>query len=170
MKNKTPKYIYVENRIKKDIECGDIVDRLPGERTIAKELGISYMTVRKAIENLVREEILLKIPTKGTFVNDSKKTRKITNNIGFFLDKTIKSGITSPYYSEIFQHLENSILIKDYNLMFFSDIDDLYSSKKLQKVDGLIIAFFPRLESKINKLKKIIPIVLIDNSSSDKLI
>jgi DNA-binding GntR family transcriptional regulator len=51
----TPKYILVEKYIKDQIKKGDIIDRLPGERTLAKELGFSYMTVRKAVENLVAE-------------------------------------------------------------------------------------------------------------------
>ena len=69
----TPKYVIVENHIKKKIKNKTLVDKLPGERSLAKELGFSYMTIRKAIENLVIEEILYKVPTKGTYVNNKKK-------------------------------------------------------------------------------------------------
>ena len=37
-----------------------------GERVIAKELGVSYMTARKAVESLVTKGVLYKVPKKGT--------------------------------------------------------------------------------------------------------
>ena len=51
-------YKVFENRIKEAIRQREIVDKLPGERVLAKEFGVSYMTVRKAIENLVMQSIL----------------------------------------------------------------------------------------------------------------
>jgi DNA-binding GntR family transcriptional regulator len=64
----TPKYVLVENHIREAINNKQLVDRLPGERALARELGYSYMTIRKAIENLVAEGLLYKVPTYGTFV------------------------------------------------------------------------------------------------------
>ena len=71
--NKTiPKHQDVKNRLKKAIQQGAIVDKLPGERRLAKQYGVSYMTVRKAVENLVAEGLLYRSPKKGTFVNPEK--------------------------------------------------------------------------------------------------
>ena len=53
-----PKYILVEEKIRQAIKNREIVDKLPGERTLAKEFGFSYMTIRKAIDNLVSEGVL----------------------------------------------------------------------------------------------------------------
>ena len=77
-----PKYILVENYIKQAIRKKDIIDKLPGERTLAKELGFSYMTIRKAIDNLVNTGILYKIPTKGTYVANPKASKQKTRTIG----------------------------------------------------------------------------------------
>ena len=44
-------------------------DKLPGERDLAIEFGVSYMTLRKAVDNLVAENLLYKIPTQGTYVS-----------------------------------------------------------------------------------------------------
>jgi DNA-binding LacI/PurR family transcriptional regulator len=166
----TPKYILVQDRIKEDIRSGRIVDKLPGERTLARELDISYMTVRKAIENLVREGVLYKVPTKGTFVNSSGAGKRVTRNIGFFLDDRVEDSISSPYYSLIFKALEKEAVRNNYNLIYFSDFNDLEPSQGMNKVDGLIIGCFPRLENKIQELKKLLPVVLIGNSSADKSI
>ena len=67
--NKTiPKHLDVKNRISKAIRQGIIVDKLPGERTLAKQYGVSYMTLRKAVDNLVAEGLLYRVPKMGTFV------------------------------------------------------------------------------------------------------
>lgn len=64
-----PKYVVVENRIRQAIRQRLIIDKLPGERVLAKEFGVSYMTLRKAVENLVAAGVLYKVPQLGTFVN-----------------------------------------------------------------------------------------------------
>lgn len=64
-----PKYVLVEKRIRQAIRQRVIVDKLPGERVLAKEFGVSYMTLRKAVENLVAAGVLYKVPQLGTFVN-----------------------------------------------------------------------------------------------------
>ena len=64
-----PKYALVEKRIRQAIRQRVIVDKLPGERVLAKEFGVSYMTLRKAVENLVAAGVLYKVPQLGTFVN-----------------------------------------------------------------------------------------------------
>ena len=165
-----PKYLMVENHIKEQIKNKALVDRLPGERSLAKELGFSYMTIRKAIENLVQDEILYKVPTKGTYVNKDKGKKKKTLTIGYFLDSSIKSGISSPYYSLILNAIEKEAAKNDYSVVYFSDtsVERLY--KTLSKLDGVIATCFPRIEATILKIKEIIPIVVIENSAADKTI
>ena len=85
--NKTiPKYIIVENKIREAVRCREITDKLPGERVMAKEFGVSYMTMRKAVENLVAEKILYKVPTRGTYVVQQKTVKTIVRNISNFFE------------------------------------------------------------------------------------
>ena len=42
--------------------------RLPSEYDLAKEFAVSRLTVRKAIELLIRQQLLVKSPGKGTYV------------------------------------------------------------------------------------------------------
>jgi len=168
-KNK-PKYILVEEKIRQAIKNREIVDKLPGERTLAKEFGFSYMTIRKAIDNLVTEGVLYKIPTRGAFVADRKTGKKKTNIIGYFLDNNIVAGLTSPYYSLIFDALEKQASKHGYSLIYFSDFAGAQSLKHMSRIDGVIASCFPRIESVIHDIHKQLPVVVMDNSSSDKTI
>lgn len=170
MNIKIPKYIQVRNKIIESIKSGRLSGKLPGERVLALEYNVSYMTIRKAISNLEEDGILHKFTTKGTFVSNNRITPKATLNIGFFLDAEIKEGISSPYYSLVFNALEKEVKKHGYNLTMFSNIDDLNPLNNQKKIDGVIITCFPRLENKIQELKQLIPIILIDNISLDKSI
>lgn len=170
MKDSTPKYILVENHIKKAIKNKLIEKKLPGERTLAQELDVSYMTVRKAIENLVNEGILYKVPTKGTFVNTDNNRKKKNRTIGYFLDSSIKAGISSPYYSMIFNAIEKEAAKDNYSVVYFSDANQEKLRSTLQKLDGVIATCFPRIETTILDIKQSVPVVVIDNSAADKTI
>ena len=82
----TPKYRVVEERIKEAIRQRTIVDKLPGERLLAKEFGVSYMTVRKAVENLVSQRVLYKVPSRGTYVEQRNDVRGLISRIGQFFE------------------------------------------------------------------------------------
>ena len=170
MNEKTPKYIHIKNKIKEDIKNGIIIDKLPGERVLAKDFEVSYMTIRKAVTDLVEKGILHKNTTKGTFVSNNKMSPKVTQNIGFLLDEGIREGISSPYYSLVFKALEEEVKKNGYNLILFSDFEGLNPLNGQKKIDGVIISCFPRIESNIQEIKKLIPIVLLDNLATDKSI
>ena len=170
MNKSKPKYQLVEEKIRQAIKNKQIDNKLPGERTLAKEYGYSYMTIRKAVDNLVAEGILYKLPTKGTFVADRKTSKKKTKIIGYFLDNSIVAGLTSPYYSLIFDSLEKQARKHGYSLIYFSDAGDTSSLKHLNNVDGVIISCFPRIENIVHEINQHVPVVVMDNSSSDKTI
>ena len=170
-KNKSePKHIYAEKKIRKAVSRLKIGDKTPGERVFAKEFGISYMTARRAVENLVEKGILYKVAKKGTFVASHEVITEKTKNIGYFLDGSISGGLSSPYYSLIFDALEKAAARNGYTIMYFSDADQSNANKVLEKVDGVIASCFPRIESKLQEIKKHVPVVCIDNSSRDKSI
>jgi DNA-binding LacI/PurR family transcriptional regulator len=170
MTKSIPKYVHVKQKIIERIKNGTIVDKLPGERVFATELDVSYMTIRKAITELVDEGILYKNTTKGTFVSNRKISPKTTRNIGFFLDEAIKEGISSPYYSMVFKAIEKVAKKDGYNVLLFSDSEAINPLNNQKKVDGVVVCCFPRLENKIQEIKNLLPLVLLDNIANDKSI
>jgi DNA-binding LacI/PurR family transcriptional regulator len=58
------KYTEVMSVIKRRIREGDyLLDSIPGERKIAEETGVSYMTARRAVQELLDEEVLIRQPS-----------------------------------------------------------------------------------------------------------
>lgn len=55
------KYNEVMSIIKRRIRAGDyLAESIPGERRIAEETGVSYMTARRAVQNLLEERVLVR--------------------------------------------------------------------------------------------------------------
>jgi GntR family transcriptional regulator len=59
-----------------DVEYGP-GDKIPPERELSEMLGVSRMTVRRAIENLVKQGMLERHSTTGTFVRQPQVIRRL---------------------------------------------------------------------------------------------
>ncbi len=62
--------------------CWEEGEQLPSEKELARRLGVSYMTLRRAVEGLEQGGRVTKIPGKGTFLRSSEplnlQTKKTT--------------------------------------------------------------------------------------------
>ncbi len=170
MEKSEPKHIVAEKKIREFIKHCKADEKIPGERVYAQQLGISYMTARKAVESLVAKGLLYKIPKKGTYVSGQRTTRRKTKNIGYFLDSSIKQGLSSPYYALIFDAIEKEAAKKGYSLIYFSDASESGIKSTMEKLDGVIVSCFPRIEELLHKLKAHAPVICIDNGSADESI
>ncbi len=68
-----PLYYQLQNIVRNKIEKGEykIGDKIPSERKLSEKVGLSRMTIRKAINNLVKEGILERRRGQGTFVSQN---------------------------------------------------------------------------------------------------
>jgi GntR family histidine utilization transcriptional repressor len=69
-----PLYEKVKHYVIDKIDSGEwsTKDRLPGEPELSRDLGISRMTVNRALRELATEQVLERIPGVGTFVSPPK--------------------------------------------------------------------------------------------------
>ena len=58
----------VTDRIRRGIASGEIGPRLPSLAVLAEEMGVSPMTVQKALAVLKDEGLVYSVPGLGTFV------------------------------------------------------------------------------------------------------
>ncbi|WP_134699702.1 GntR family transcriptional regulator [Ammoniphilus sp. YIM 78166] len=89
----TPLYIQLKDKIKEDIQQGKykVGQQLPPESEICEVYGVSRITSRRAILDLVEEGILQRQQGKGTFVTEKKIKRELIDVNGFY-DFTTSSG------------------------------------------------------------------------------
>ncbi|CCI84439.1 GntR family transcriptional regulator [Lactobacillus pasteurii DSM 23907 = CRBIP 24.76] len=80
-----PMYIKIHNQIKRDIEehVYNVGDRIPAERQLAVEFGVSRMTLRQAIKTLEDEGILERRLGSGTYVASRKVQEKMSGIMSF---------------------------------------------------------------------------------------
>lgn len=61
-------YAQVADDIARRIEAGEIRQKLPAERDLAGEYGVAYTTVRRAMEVLRQQGLVVTVHGRGTFV------------------------------------------------------------------------------------------------------
>jgi len=92
-----PLHVQLKNMVKVLVENGSYKpgDKFYSEGELAKICGVSRMTVRKAMDELSREGLILRIPGKGTFVGRKKLVEKLTELVGFTQDMESKGYVPS---------------------------------------------------------------------------
>lgn len=70
----TPRYTQVKTYILKQIEAGELRanDRVPSELELTRDMGVSRMTVNRALRELADEGYVTRLAGVGTFVADSR--------------------------------------------------------------------------------------------------
>jgi GntR family transcriptional regulator, frlABCD operon transcriptional regulator len=80
-----PLYRQIRQILKNDIEQGKYNpdEQIPTEAELCETYKVSRITIRKAIEDLVVEGILTRIPRRGTFVTSKKFQNELLSVSGF---------------------------------------------------------------------------------------
>lgn len=73
----------VEEWVRARIQQGDYPPnaKLPSDYDLAQEVGVAYMTVRAALDPLVREGLLQRVRGKGTFVAVQDPAKKVARSL-----------------------------------------------------------------------------------------
>jgi GntR family transcriptional regulator len=81
-----PAYLQIEDRVAEAVSSGDFQpgDRLPPERELAEQLGVSRMTLRQALQTLERRGLVRRVVGRhgGTFVAEPKLERDLSAPAG----------------------------------------------------------------------------------------
>jgi GntR family transcriptional regulator len=65
-------------------------DKIPSERELSERLGVSRMTVRQGIEEIVRLGLLERRSTKGTYVRETRIRRRIGRTVSLGLSQMLE--------------------------------------------------------------------------------
>lgn len=67
-----PAYVQLAGILRARIASGEITGRLPSERTLQQETGLSPMTIRRAVRLLRDEGLVVTVVGRGTFVRPER--------------------------------------------------------------------------------------------------
>jgi GntR family transcriptional regulator len=83
--SQNPLYQQLMRRLKNDVTAGAYPagGRIPSEQALCDTYGVSRVTVRKAMLDLVQEGLLVRRQGKGTFVADARLTRDLQHITSF---------------------------------------------------------------------------------------
>ncbi|HEX5261002.1 MAG TPA: GntR family transcriptional regulator [Gaiellales bacterium] len=81
----TPRYRVAADQLAERIQSGKLAahSRLPSERTVAEQFGLSRMTARQAVEHLVRQGLVYRRPGSGTYVSPPRVVHTLQRLAGF---------------------------------------------------------------------------------------
>lgn len=142
----SPLYEQIERVIKNKITKGELKtgEQIGSHQELSKKYGVSLITVKKALSNLVKDGVLFTRVGKGTYVAEQQKSK-----IELLKHKTIGLVLTDlkhPFFSMIVHSVEERAYALGYNLLLSSSSGNVEKEEsqiahfRSLGVDGLIIA------------------------------
>ena len=137
---KIPLYIQLEGLLIKKIEDGEYLpgEKILSERQMSEQYGINRMTVKTAVNALVKRGYLIRIQGKGTFV---KKNDSMKFDLGFF-NNVGNSGISALLKNNNIQ-VSNVVIAKGIcqdtylsKKLILKEKEDIYALHRVRKGDG----------------------------------
>ena len=107
-----PIYEQIVDQVKSAIMCGELKEEqaLPSVRTLAKELKVSALTVKKAYDALDEEGFIVTVHGKGSFVNFAnqnlmleEKKKEVEADLEMAIRKGRSCGMSNQELLELFQ-------------------------------------------------------------------
>lgn len=149
-----PLYVQLKDKLLKDIKMNyKVGDIIPAEIKIEKQYEVSRITVRKAIEELEKENIVEKKQGRGTFVKEHKVLYD-ANSIGSLTQRLAKQKDVLKTKSIEFIIIEDEHYVKD-----LLKCDKLLCIKRTRELNNMPFALMlnyldlskvPGLEEKFN--------------------
>jgi GntR family transcriptional regulator len=113
IKNGIPLYLQVKEKILEDIKLNyKVNDIIPAEGQLEKRYKVSRITIRKAIEVLEKDNVVIKKQGKGTFVSE-KKVLYDANSIGSLTQRLSKQKHLLTTKSISFEIIETEHFVKE---------------------------------------------------------
>jgi DNA-binding GntR family transcriptional regulator len=89
----TPKYIRIKQKLRDMIKDMPEGSRIPSERDLVNKFDGSRMTIRKSIDELVKDRALYRINGSGTFVAKGGHRKYLNNLVGFSKEVLEQGGV-----------------------------------------------------------------------------
>jgi GntR family transcriptional regulator len=122
----------IRDQVLELIETLEVGDAIPSERLLGADLGVSRLTVRAALDELVREGYLTRRRGAGTFVAEPKVAKGLT--ITSFSDDMRQRGLTPGSRTLEFRTIAAGARLG--RILHVSPSEPVLSVKRLRLADG----------------------------------
>jgi len=79
----TPRYVTIEHALRARVASLDAHAPLPSDAQLCKEFDVSRMTARGAVQRLVQDGLVYRVPGRGTFVAPARANRAASRILSF---------------------------------------------------------------------------------------
>lgn len=123
---------------------------LPAERQLAAELGVSRLTLRRAIEPLVHDGTLESQPGRGTLVPEASAEED--GRLAWKIMALVLPDISNRFFAEVAESVEYAALQQGYQILLCNSrhqphLEEFHLSQLAERgVDGVLFAHDPHLE------------------------
>jgi GntR family transcriptional regulator of arabinose operon len=132
--SKIPLYRQIIDDLKKQISTGQLKpgDQIASNAELARNYGVSLITVKNALADLIKDGYLYGRAGKGTFVADPGQfiTPPTAGTLGFVL-----TDFSNPFFTGVLHHIESRVTDFGYRLLVS------YASNCLEKEEDQITHF-----------------------------
>ena len=139
-----PKYEIVKEEIRGKLKNGVWLEsaQITPERILSEELGVSRITVKRAVADLIAEGVLVHLPgRRGTFVREQIPRHSSAKLIGVAID-----DVSDSFGSELLRGIEDFFWNRRFHTLIcngdrdFAKVEDYFSSLIEHNIAGLIIS------------------------------
>lgn len=135
-----PLWVQAVNLIKADIASGALTPgmRLPPERLLCQQLGISRVTLRKALLELVDERILSSSHGRGWYVGDGAVAKEWPNSLESFSETAERMGLAAS--SVVLEQKNAPASFDEAELLAIAPGTPVFHLVRIRLLDGVPIA------------------------------
>lgn len=152
-----PAYVQIQRKLLRLIQNGALAGGapLPAEAALAKMCGVSKMTARNAVTELVRAGRLIRVNGKGTFLAQTVRQSKTIAIIGAISKSSYLTA--NLYYYRLISSMEAELAAEGYSIFLSHDPSAQYSAifNDLSHIHCICIIGYQRYnEKELLKLKR----------------